>query len=754
MKTIFLFISIAFTALISKAQTPVHGKVYDSLTREPLQSATIQDQHHQATQTDASGKFSLVTRDSILIISYNGYESKALVITGNANLSIPLSIADKGLQQVVVSASRIAQKRSEAPVAIAIINKQTMEDAKATRLDQVLNKVSGVNMVNLGNEQHEMSIRQPMTTKSLFLYLEDGIPIRTTGLYNHNALLEMNMTAARQIEVIKGPASSLYGAEAIGGAVNILTQAPPALAGGSVSTQISNTGYKRVDAQAGATLGKFGILISGYYANRHNGPVDHSDFHKSALTVRGDYHISDKTTWINDLTYVNYYSDMLGSLDSAHFANKDYSTPQTFTYRKVPAIRYKSRLYHQWNSNSSTQLALVYRHNAVQQNPSYRVKNANDTLAHGEINESSFNTYMAMVQHEQKLSFLGSKLIAGISFENSPSNYYSNYIHIKRDGRGYYVSYAETDSVLSKYKTGINNLASYLQYEATPAKGLKITAALRYDYYHYNFVNTLSPSAYTGAPSSKNDFKRFSPKVGATYNYRNIGLYVNYSEGFVPPQISELYTGVKVPYLGPQTFYNYEVGGWFSLIRNKLYADWSWYLLNGRNEIISVKNPDGSTENKNAGKTKHTGIEYGLTYKPVSSLSIRFSAANSKHSFTEYVEKGIEYNGKELPGGPHFIANGEVMYKPVFVKGLKLGAEWQHIGSYFMDNANTQQYAGYDLLNLRAGYTIKGLDIWVNVMNATNKYYSTLASRSGSTVSYNLGDPREFNIGIGYHFGK
>src|ERR1044072_2184527 len=125
------------------------------------------------------------------------------------------------LQQVVVSASRSAQKRSEAPIAISTITTQTLQDTKANRLDQVLNKVSGVFMVSLANEQHEMSIRQPMTTKSLLLYLEDGIPIRTTGLYNHNALLEMNMAGARQIEIIRGPACSLYGAEVIGGAVNI-----------------------------------------------------------------------------------------------------------------------------------------------------------------------------------------------------------------------------------------------------------------------------------------------------------------------------------------------------------------------------------------------------------------------------------------------------------------------------------------------------------------------------------------------------
>lgn len=760
---VFINCVIAFLIVLagvrSYAQTNCTGKVIDAVTHEPVAHASIQIKNsNHGTITNTKGEFivTLAATTDELVISSLGYHPVTINDPSAQNQwLIALQSNNNSLQEIVISASRTAQKRIEAPVAIATISKQTMEDTKATRIDQLVNKVSGVNMVSLGNEQHQMSIRQPMTTKSLFLYLEDGIPIRTTGVYNHNALLEMNLPAARQIEIIKGPASSLYGAEAIGGAVNIITQAPPALFTGQVSVQANNTGYKRTDLQAGQTFGKFGVLISGYYANRHNGPIDHSDFHKTGITIRGDYAFSEKTKWVNNITYVDYKSDMLGTLDSAHFAGKDYSTLQTFTYRKVPAIRYKSQLFHQWNNNSHTQVSFVYRNNSVQQNPSYRVKNSatDASLAYGEINESAFNTYMLVAQHQQSFNFLNSKLIAGISFDNSPATYVSNFINIHRDGRGYYVSYSTTDSVLSQYTTGINNLASYIHYEAELVKGLKLTAALRYDFYQYDFKNALPPAAYTGAPSTNNNFSRYSPKVGATYNYKGTGVYANYSQGFVPPQISELYTGVKVPYLGPQTFYNYEVGGWFSLLKNKLYADWSWYLLNGTNEIISVKNVDGSTENQNAGKTKHTGIEYGITYRPVSTLSFRLSAANSKHSFVDYIEKGIAYNNNEPAGGPRFIANAEVTYKPAFVKGLRLGAEWQHIGSYYMDNANTKKYSGYDLLNLRAGYTIQKFEIWVNAINAANTYYSTYASKSGSTLNYNPGDPREFNVGLAYRFG-
>ena len=115
-----------------------------------------------------------------------------------------------------------------------------------------------------------------------------------------------------------------------------------------------------------------------------------------------------------------------------------------------------------------------------------------------------------------------------------------------------------------------------------------------------------------------NHFERLSPKVGFTYNFSDrTGIYANYSEGFVPPQVSELYTGVKVPNIEPSVFYNYEIGGWAEVIKNKLSVDVSAYDLKGTNEIVSVKLDDGSFANQNAGETSHKGIELGLMATPI-----------------------------------------------------------------------------------------------------------------------------------------
>lgn len=758
--TIFFLTILPAINLLAQSEQTIQGKVFDTISKEPLQSAIISDSRNHSVLTDATGKFQIRTNDRTLTIQHTGFETAQFTVKDNTNMHVGLTPSNRELQQVVVSANRTSEKRSEAPIAIGVISKQTMEDTKANRLDQLLNKVSGVFMVNLGNEQHEMSIRQPMTTKSLFLYMEDGIPIRSSGIYNHNALLEMNMTAARSIEVIKGPASALYGAEAIAGAVNIITQSSPAFTNGTVSAQINNIGYKRVDVQAGSSWGKWGFLASGYYANRSNGPVDYSDFRKTAFSIRTDYRANTSTSWSNTFSYIDYYSDMTGALDSLKFAQRNYSTPHSFTFRSVHSLRFKSMLRKQWNEKSETTITALYRNNFIDQNPSYSVgSTANPLLFRGQINKNAFQTYAFFIQHTKKINWLNSKLIAGASIDISPQNYNACFIWIRKNSvtEKYSDYYAPSpDSLLSNYQTGISNLASFIDLEIKPWKGFKIVTAIRYDAFRYNFRNHLPASASSGAPSTINSFSRLTPKIGFTYNRNGIGFYGNYSEGYVPPQITELFNSTKVPYLQPQTFFNYEIGGWLSILQNKLYIDWSLYRMDGRNEIISVKQPDGTTINQNAGKTRHTGIEYGIHYRPSKSWIIRVSATNAYHQFIENVVKGINYNGKEMSAAPHFTSNMEVTYKPAYLPGLRLSAEWQHQGGYFMDDLNAYRYRGFDLANLRAGYIFKHVEVWINVLNAGNLYYSGFASKStasgSGSYSYNLGDPREITLGVSYGF--
>lgn len=768
----FSVVVVCFIAMgtVALGQQVFRGKIIDASSKEPIIGASV---HCSAgcscgCATNTSGEFELVPKKNCctsFLVSSVGYQPVTIQAGSEATI-VTLQQSNSIIQGVVVSANRETAKRSLAPIAISSISSKMIQEAKPVAINEVLNKVSGVYMVNLGNEQHSMSIRQPMTTKSLFLYLEDGIPIRTTGLFNHNALLEINMASVRNIEVIKGPSSSLYGSEAIGGVVNFITVAPTAVPVAKLSLQGNDIGYKRTDLQAGFSKGKWSFALSGYYADKRNSFIEYTDFHKATFTARADYKFSEKTSLINSFTLLDYYSDMTGGIDSNKFVNKSFGSNYTFTYRDVKAKRYRSVLHHAWNGNSKTTASFVYRNNSIGQNPAYAVKDdyrqlSNGTwtgkkdLAHGEINKVSFNSYSLILQHRQNLQWKKTVIIGGAAVDISPSAYSAEYIRINRDSVSkVYTSYQSTDSVLTHYKTGINNYAGFANFEFNPIRRLRVVASLRYDLFRYNFDNYLKPSSYSGSPDTVSNFKRVSPKIGFTYNFSSYtGLYANYSEGFVPPQVTEMYKGVKVPELKPSVFYNYEIGGWAELIKEKFSADISIYRLEGTNEIISVRMDDGSSQNMNAGKTRHEGIELGLNASPFQSVNVRFSSALSKHRFIEYVEKGTSYNGNEMNGAPNWMHNAEIWYRPAIVKGLRLGLEWQKVGSYYMDALNSVKYEGYDVFNLRVGYKKSAIEVWVNMMNVTDRYYAYTSSKSNSGYSYTPADPRHFNMGVSYDFG-
>ncbi|HSR01876.1 MAG TPA: TonB-dependent receptor plug domain-containing protein, partial [Methylophilaceae bacterium] len=99
---------------------------------------------------------------------------------------------DLEIGPVTVTATREAQKVSETPSTVNIINQETVQELRPAHPSEIMRKVPGVTVTVTNGEGHQTSIRQPITTAPVYLYLEDGIPTRSTGFFNHNALFEIN----------------------------------------------------------------------------------------------------------------------------------------------------------------------------------------------------------------------------------------------------------------------------------------------------------------------------------------------------------------------------------------------------------------------------------------------------------------------------------------------------------------------------------------------------------------------------------
>jgi iron complex outermembrane recepter protein len=682
----------------------------------------------------------------------------------------------ENLEEVFITANRTATRRKETPVAISKLSSKTINESKAVALFEIVNKVPGVLMVNLGNEQHSMSIRQPMTTNAYYLYLEDGIPIRPMGIFNHNALLEINQFNLQNIEVVKGPVSSLYGPEAVGGAINLISLKPSLHPEFKFGIQADQWGYKRIQAAGGATIGKVGFHIAGISSLQENGWMTFSDYNKDNLNVRIDYNISPKTRLISNTMWGKYYSDMSGSVNEAAFYNREYKSATDFTYRKSDALRTKLALEHDWNANASTTGTVYFRDNKLGQNPSYAIRwTQGKTTATGEVNSNNFKSYGAIAQHTQKFDFLKIKIIAGLVYDFSPVTYWAYRTDLKANlnpggltVNTYEVIAERPDIKLADYTADIYNTAEYAQISLNPFSKLTLTAGVRYDNMEVNYDNALDKSTGTKI------YDKLTVRVGANYNpLENIGFYTNYAQGFAPPGITSIFrakpgtggtTGKPAEFyynLEPATFDNYEIGGWMNFLQNKLSLDYALYYMEGKNELLSIRQPDNSTDFQSAGETRHKGIELGLNYKLSQQLNLRLGGTISEHTFIDFVisDKPTDpiknLNGNQMPAAPRWSGNSELSYYPNWLPHFRTSLEWQTVGDYYQDQINTVKYAGYDIFNFRLGYEWKRIEIYGNIFNITDKLYAYNVSRgnlSTSQPTYTAAAPRTFLLGMQYNF--
>jgi outer membrane receptor protein involved in Fe transport len=649
------------------------------------------------------------------------------------------------------------------PVAISVVGKQLIEDTKPVALPEVMNKVAGVVMPNLMNEQHSMSIRAPLNTRPIYLYMEDGIPIRSTGVFNHNALIEVNLPAVRAIEIVKGPGSALYGSNAVSGAINFLTQRASAIPMLELGLQTDNYTYRRANLSAGNTFGNLGLYVGGYYARQTDTWREHSAMEKFSLNVRGDYRVDDKTTLEALFTTNNLDTDVNGGVDSIDYFNRSYPAFLTFAFRKVRATRARLTLEHNADENTSLRATVYYRNNEIPQIPNHRFADVRNqpTQATAEMNSLAFWSLGADVQFRTNLDFMGdfmrsvnAKFLAGMTIDRSPNTFWARWLDVTRDpATRKYTSFRNPDSLLTNYAVMLFSAGGFAQVEMTPTENLKLITGLRYDRVSYDFTNFLPVSAFSGSPSGNTAFNNFAPRIGLIYGLSgSSGLYANYSLGFLPPEIGDLYRGVKTPELQQSTFSNYEVGAWLSLFEGLAYVDVSGYLLDGKNEIISVRLPDNSSINQNVGVTRHYGVEWTLGLTPCSDLSARFAGSYARHILVNHQEGGVVLNGNDMAAAPNWTTYSELLYKPSFLPGARIGLELQTMSGYFLNSANNARYNGHAVFHLRTGYRIGGFDIFVNVFNLTNALFAESASRGASSFNFTPGAPRMVNLGVSYNF--
>jgi len=762
-KSVLLILSLILAISQSFSQFRVEGTIRDAGTHEGLPGAYISTTDmSQVAIADMNSQFVLVSDKVIdsIIVTFVGYKTTKLKVDPGL-MNIRMEQSSNELNQVIVSARRENQTRDNAPIAISLLSPKVLEETKATEISHLLGKVSGLYISDFGCENASVSIRQPLSfIRTQLVTLEDEIPINPTTIASSSNMKEINMAAIKTIEVLRGPASSIYGSEAIGGTLNFITKKPSLTPTAGISLQVNDMGYKRIDLEAGNTFGRLGLFAGGYAASCSDSYRDFCDFWKIAVHLKGVYSLNQNTRLTTSVNFLRHNANLSGSLDSALFFTNDRYNQYTFCYNDLTTVRSSARIDRDWSETDKTFLTLHYRYSFEDQIPTYYIQRVYGgpppARFKGEYIESGYHSYGVLVQHHHGFNFLNAQLIAGVSADITPYNYLSKSIDVTREGE-LYTDYALTDTFVQDFNADLFNSAGYLLFEMSPVKKLKITTALRYDRLDYNYRNNLPSTAISGAPDEKNTFDHISPKLGVNFNLNpNTGFYGNYSVGFAPPMFSQLYKAVTVPLLKPSNYNNFEVGGWLSFADHKGYIDLSAYRSDGKNEIVMVILPDGTSQNQSAGSTRHQGIEYSIRYTLSDQVDLRLNSANSLHKFLGYVNQDNDYSGNYMSLAPKFVANSEITLRPSFLKNFRISVEWERFGKYWIDEMNTAEYKGYSLINLRSGYKIRGFNVWLNVLNLSNNLYAVRVSKSSygaRTIGYVPGPRRGVFLGIEYNIG-
>jgi outer membrane receptor protein involved in Fe transport len=680
------------------------------------------------------------------------------------------------LEQVTVTATREEARLVETPASVGAVQGEAIAADKPAHPAQVMSQIPGAAVAVTNGEGHTTAIRQPFTTSPVYLFLEDGIPTRSTGFFNHNGLYEINIPQAGGVEVNRGPSSALYGSDAIGGVVNVSTRTPPTEAEAGGSLEAGAYGWRRALAGGGN-----GYASGGWRADlnftRSDGWRDDTAYERNSGTLRWDHFIGDDASLKTVLGFSGIDQETganspLVRQDFKHDPTRNYLP---IAFRKVSALRLSSA-YERELGDSLLSITPYVRDNSMDLLASFALR-FDPTLA-----KTRNRSYGLMTKWRTDFAPMRARVIAGLDLDVSPGGREENRIAPTRRGAGAteeFVAYTVGPRIFD-YDVAFRGISPYVHGEISPTDRLRLTAGLRYDDMQYRFDNAIAAGAlsvvtteirngvatpvasfYGQSADTTVRFRRATPKLGATYALgRDTHLFASYNQAFRAPSESQLFRPSRAGNaaaaralaqsaldLKPIKAEQYELG--VRGVAGKVSYDLVAYHLAKRDDIVSQRDPvTTQTVATNAGETRHRGIELGLGAPLARTLRLDVALSYALHEFEDWVTAQGDFGGKEQASAPRFISNSRLTWTPT--DALRAQLEWTRLGSYWLDDANTVKYGGHSLFNLRGNYALtRQVALFGSVNNLADKRYADSAQLStGSTPVYSPGLPRTVIAGV------
>lgn len=672
-----------------------------------------------------------------------------------AQTSAPAVIEIRGLKDYVNEASqastatRTDQALMEVAQSVQVIGPTVLDDLQVRNLDEAMSLVSGVAQAPTRAGTQDSFVRRGFTGNSSSGLLRDGV--RSIQARNFSATTD-------RIEVLKGPASTLYGIQEPGGVINVVSKVPLA----RVRTEL------QVDTDE---AGGYGLQFD------HTGPIAGSGWSYRLIASsedRDDWRNFGKTR--RDVVAPSLAWRSGGTEFLVSYEHTDYDVPfddgtlfgadgqpagiprerrltEAFSHMEGNTDFINTRLQHALNSQWTARASYAFNRNRYSD---WRIRPNRYDDATGLLRrradgrqgvDDSSNYIVADLVGKFRTGAVGHEVLVGVDHERTLNRTGGELARITYNGFDVFHPVYGQVTMPTAYNDETRNARAFLSTSALFAQDSLslgerwiLSGSVRYQRYRQNEGAGLSYVETQNIAGSE-----VLPRVGALYKLApQVSLYANYATSFVPNLASSPTQGAFEPTKGRSL----EVGTKFKA-GERLSATFALFNIEKKNIVVSLDDDSSQA----IGKARSRGAELDLTGQV--SAELRFIGAYA-FTDTKVTEDASGLQGNRLPNAPRHSASVAAHYTPGWRIGnlpLHANAAIRYAGKRDGDAANSLTLPSYTVADLGVGTEFKwngtSLKLDVILRNAFDREYYPSADGALRVL---VGQPRQLGVRLGSTF--
>jgi iron complex outermembrane receptor protein len=658
-------------------------------------------------------------------------------------------VADSSTLDPVVITAFEQNRTISCGTIVKLINNNNADRSNKVSLLSGFNSIAGVRMEERSPASYRInirgsSLRSPFGVRNVKVYWND-IPVTDPGGNTYFSQFAFNNFS--YIEIIKGPAGSMYGAGTGG---SILMHSFQNSWTPELKLEYISGGYGLQNILSSVGFGeKNNRGLVTFAHNESDGYRLNSKSKKDNIAFTSQYKISEKQQLSASVLYTNLYYQTPGGLTKAEFTADpkqarpaagglpSAATAKATIYQKnfLAGINHQYRFTAAFKNTTS-----LYGAFAQIQNPTFR--------NYERRNEPGFGGRTNFI-YEKKMETIKIQLVAGGELQEG---FFNTQVSKNKNGN--------PDTLINNDDIRYDVYSIFAQADLNIHDDWIFTAGASINKTKVGFRRL---SSYPVQQQNREYQNEISPRFALQKKIvDNKLVFASISKGFSPPSIAELLpsTGVISTFLEAEQGINYELGGKFYLFKNKLRVEATGFYFKLNNALVTRKDTSNADYFVNAGNALQKGIELSVDYTAIFKnrlldyLTISSAYTFSDFKYGDFKKDTIDFSGKYLPGVPKNSIS--VLADLQFKKGIYFNSTYYAAAKIFLEDANKVSAAAYHLLGCRIGWKQNKdsklqMGLYAGADNLLNETYSL-----GNDINaaggryYNAAAKRNYYIGISF----